>query len=137
VGIQGPNINNTTMKIVARTCFFNNVPYVVLRSQLASTKITTRQSACHDNHCHRTIVDPFACQSAATEQSTREAVAAKTAIVVEKPASKDGVGSTEDCVSQYSPDSGTGPLSTASAAQDCQHANNNNSNDNNGSDSGT
>jgi hypothetical protein len=36
VGIQGSNININTMKIVARTCFFNNVPDVVL-SQLAST----------------------------------------------------------------------------------------------------
>jgi hypothetical protein len=34
-------------------------------------------------------------------QQARDAVAAKIAIV-EKPASKDGVGSTEDCVSQYS-----------------------------------
>jgi hypothetical protein len=36
------------------------------------------------------------------QQSTGDAIAAKTAIV-EIPASKDGVGSTVDCVSQYSP----------------------------------
>jgi hypothetical protein len=30
VAIQGPNINTDTRKTVAKTCFFNNVPYVVL-----------------------------------------------------------------------------------------------------------
>jgi hypothetical protein len=77
--------------------------YIVPCSELASTTTITTQS-CVDGTVPLSIPLPAKAKcNMVNNQPARDAVAAKTAIV-ENPASKDGVGSTEDCVSQYSAD---------------------------------
>jgi hypothetical protein len=79
--------------------------YIVPCSELASTTTTTiTTQSCVDGTVPLSIPLPAKAKcNMVNNQPARDAVAAKTAIV-ENPASKDGVGSTEDCVSQYSAD---------------------------------
>jgi hypothetical protein len=51
VAIQGPIINTNTRKTVAKTSFFNNVPYVVLRSLLMTKgTLSFHDAACNNNN---------------------------------------------------------------------------------------
>jgi hypothetical protein len=93
----------TYLKMVSllRIIHTNEVYYIVPCNELASTTTITTQS-CVDITVPLLIPLPAKAKcNVVDNQRARDAVAAKTAIV-EKPASKDGVGSTEDCVSQYS-----------------------------------
>jgi hypothetical protein len=109
----GHLLENPTVSLL-RIIHTNEVHYIVPCSELASTTTITTQS-CVDGTVPLSIPLPAKAKcNVVNNQRARDALAAKTAIV-EKPASKDGVGSTEDCVSQYSADKRGGPLSIPSS----------------------
>jgi bacterioferritin-associated ferredoxin len=101
--VQEYLLENPTVSLL-RIIHTNEVYYIVPCSEFASTTTITTQS-CVDGTVPLSIPLPAKAKcNVVKNQQARDAVAAKTA-TVEKPASKDGVGSTEDCVSQYSADS--------------------------------
>jgi hypothetical protein len=80
VAIQGPIINTDTRKTVAKTCFFNNVPYVVLEyTQSIGKHNINNNKTIMSQQRQRTIVDPYGtgplslrhrCQWLATQERT-------------------------------------------------------------------